>query len=593
MVMSSHNEENQGQKMPDTVKIRQAEEVAENSALLDNDAGEKELEPKNASELATKPEGATGQASLGLRRVVEPQKLETARVAAEASVEIEETKSSEVESMEDFSELLEENESLLERKKCRVGQVVEGSIVQIGSEFVYVDIGAKSEACLPLAEILNPETGKLSQIVGDTIKARVVSVNQNGIHLSRSMRSTGNYALEEAYHAGLAVKATVKGVNKGGYELSVMGQRAFCPLSQISKTFTQEPSEHIGKSYDFKIIKFSKKGRDIVLSRTALQDEERKQQRAELLEKLKVGAVLNGAVTSIHDYGVFVDLGGLDGLIHVSELSFKHVGNPKEFLSVGQEVMVYVLNIEESPKGPKLSLSMKKLEQDPFIEAESWLVVGATVPGIVRRNTKFGSFVELAPGIEGLVHISELSWDRSFKRVDDVVKVGQNVQVSILSIDLEERRIGLSLKDTTPNPWDDAAERYPVGTPLTGIVERIADFGIFVKIEPGLVALLPLSEIGAQTQELRRANVGDTVEAHVIAVDTERLRLTLSTKAEGEESPAPSKKPARRYNDDAPRQRRDNRDSRDRRGAKSEEYREVKGSFASFGDVFSELKKKK
>jgi len=501
--------------------------------------------------------------------------------------------------VEDFSQLLKEQEQSVGEKTFEKGQIVEGVIVQIGSDAAYVNIGAKAEALLPVAELMNPEDGKVSHVVGDTIKAKIIGFDGSCIKLSRSNKVVGSIALEEAWHSGLAVKARVKAVIKGGFELDVHGHRAFCPLSQIQKGKVDNPEELVGQSFDFKIIKFEKKGRDLVLSRTALMADENNIKREEVLAKLKPGMVLDAKVVSLQDYGAFVDIGdGVDGLVHVSEISYQHINHPNELLKVGQEVKVVVLNVEEKKSDKKnarptmkLSLSMKRLESDPFADALENIKVGAHLSGKVVRTTKFGAFVELAPGVEGLVHVSELSWKRN-ARVEDVVKVGDTIEVSVLSVDPDSQRISLSCKSASENPWEVIDNYYKVGQEVTGSVESTTDFGIFVKLEHGITALLPKSEIGEATKDVENSKKGDKLTAKIIVIDTDRKRVTLSTKAEGEKAAAPRRSPRpARHDDDQPREERRPREDRRPRRENSESYDES-ASFNSFGSLFAGLKKK-
>lgn len=486
--------------------------------------------------------------------------------------------------VEDFSKLLQEQEQSVGEKTFEKGMIVEGVIVQIGSEFAYVNIGAKAEAVIPVSEIMNPEDGKVSQVVGDTIKAKIIGFDGSCIKLSRSNKIAGSIALEEAYQAGVAVKARVKAVNKGGFELDVMGHRAFCPLSQIQKGKVENPEEFVGQSFDFKISKYAKKGRDIVLSRTALLDEENRMKREEIMSTIKPGMVLDAKVVSLQDYGAFVDVGGVDGLVHVSEISYQHINHPKELLSVGQDVKVVVLNVEESPKGTKLSLSMKRLEEDPFSNAMDDIKQGAHLTGKVVRTTNFGAFVEIAPGVEGLVHISELSWNRGVKRVEDVVNVGDSVEVTVLSVDPETRRISLSCKGVAENPWASIDNYFKVGDEVTGAVETVADFGVFVKLDHHITALLPKSEIGEASKEVENAKKGDSVTAKIIVIDSERKRVTLSTKAEGEKAPRRAPR--------APREDRPREERRPRRESSNDSSYNESASFNSLGSLFAGLKKK-
>ena len=490
---------------------------------------------------------------------------------------------------EDFSKLLAESgDQMLEQKTFEKGMIVEGIIVQIGAEFAYVNIGAKAEASIAVSELLNPEDGKLSQVVGDTIKAKIIGFENGTIRLSRSGKA-GNIALEEAYQAGVAVKALVKATNKGGFELEVMGQRAFCPLSQIQKGKVEDPNEFVGQSLEFKIIKYAKRGHDIVLSRTALMDDELRMKREEAMSKIEVGAVLDGKVVSIQKYGAFVDVGGVEGLVHVSEISYQHVEHPKEVLSVGQDVKVYVLSLTDKDGKPKLSLSMKKLEADPFDSYVASVEVGSRVTGTVVRNVdKIGSFVDLG-GVEGLVHISELTWDRHITNPDDVVKVGDKIEVTVLGINNEKHRISLSYKGHQSDPWADAVEKYPVGQEVTGKLDSVTNFGIFVKIAPRLTALLPMSELSEESRALTQAAPGTEVTAKVIAVDPAKKRMTLSTRGEGAPAARKPRAPRREDSDEAPRERAPRNNRREREDSNS--YKDD-AKFGTFGDVLAGLKKK-
>ena len=492
------------------------------------------------------------------------------------------------EEVEDFSQLLAEDAQALETKTFEKGMIVEGVIVQIGPEYAYVNIGAKAEASLPVSELLNPEDGKLTHVVGDTIKAKIVGRDASGIKLSRSMKA-GNIALEEAYQSGCAVKALVKATNKGGFELEVMGQRAFCPLSQIQKGKVEDPNAFVGQTLEFKVIKYAKRGHDIVLSHTALQDEENRLKREEILSKIEVGSVLDGKVVSIQDYGAFVDVGGIEGLVHVSEISHKHIKSPKEVLSVGQEVKVYVLAIESTKDKQKLSLSMKRLEEDPFDKLVENLEVGSRVKGTVVRNVdKIGSFVDLG-GVEGLVHISELSWDRRLTNPNDIVKVGQEIEVTILGINRELHRISLSYKGASVDPWKTIEETYSVGQEVKGTIDSVTNFGIFVKLAPRLTALLPMSELTEETHALMQAAAGTEISARVIAIDAGRKRMTLSMRPEGAAPAARSKRaPRKEDRDEAPRAPRGERNGRHEDSSYKEDAK-----FGTFGEVLAGLKKKK
>ena len=506
----------------------------------------------------------------------------------ESTVETEVTSASAPAEEEDFSKLLAESEQNVEQKSFTKGMIVEGVIVQIGSEFAYVNIGAKAEASIAVSELLNPEDGKLSHVVGDTIKAKVIGFEAGAIRLSRSLKA-GNIALEEAYQSGCAVKALVKATNKGGFELEVMGQRAFCPLSQIQKGKVEDPNAFVGQSFDFKIIKYAKRGHDIVLSRTALLDEENRIKREEAMSKIEVGAVLDGKVVSIQPYGAFVDVGGVEGLVHVSEISHQHINHPKEVLSVGQDVKVYVLSLSDKDGKSKISLSMKKLEEDPFDSLCASIEIGSRVTGTVVRNVeKIGSFVDLG-GVEGLVHISELTWDRHITNPDDVVKVGDKIEVTVLGINTEKHRISLSYKGQQTDPWASIEENYPIGQDVTGKIDSVTNFGIFVKVAPRLTALLPMSELGEATRSLTEAAPGTEITAKVIAIDPAKKRMTLSTRDASQPAAARKPRAPRRdeSSDEAPRERAPRKERRDETISYKDDAK-----FGTFGDVLAGLKKK-
>ncbi|MBQ9393920.1 MAG: S1 RNA-binding domain-containing protein [Proteobacteria bacterium] len=509
--------------------------------------------------------------------------------ATESAVETQVTSAPEA-AEEDFSQLLAESNHT-EQKTFTQGMIVEGIIVQISAEYAYVNIGAKAEASIAVSELLNPEDNKLTHAVGDTIKAKIVGFENGAAKLSRTLKA-GNFALEEAYQSGCAVKALVKATNKGGFELEVMGQRAFCPLSQIQKGKVEDPNALIGQSFDFKIIKYAKRGHDIVLSRTALLDDELRLKREEAMAKIEVGNVLDGKVVSLQQYGAFVDVGGVEGLVHVSEISHKHVGHPKEVLSVGQDVKVYVLAIADKDGKSKLSLSMKKLEADPFDTLCESILPGSKITGTVVRNVdKIGSFVDLG-GVEGLVHISELTWDRHITNPDDVVKVGDKIEVTVLGINAEKHRVSLSYKGQQVDPWANAEENYPIGKEVTGKIDSVTNFGIFVKLAPRLTALLPMSELSEATRGWTEAAPGTEITAKVIAVDTAKKRLTLSTRDESQAAPARKprvKREETNKDNDAPRERAP-RNKRDRDDSSS--YKD-EARFGSLGDVLAGLKKKK
>lgn len=435
---------------------------------------------------------------------------------------------------EDFAALFE-REEVRNIRRFTPGESTQGLVVEIGTESVFIDIGAKTEGYLPLIE-LQDENGDLTVKIGDTIRCTVIALEKGGqILLGQKMQRgrASRDAIEMAFNSGIPVEGRVTALNKGGFDVEVMGERAFCPLSQIEVGRTETPEVHIEQTYDFRIVEFSDRGRKFVVSRAALQREVQQAKAADTRATLKVGAHLQGTVRSIQPYGVFVDLGGLDGFVHISEVTHGHVKHPSEVVSEGQTVLVEVMGIEQGPKGERISLSMKGTSLDPWKDAGQWLKMGEVYTGRVGRLAPFGAFVELQAGIEGLIHISELSWEKRIHHPGDVLSEGDQVEVAVVNLDFENKRVGLSLRATRENPWAGISARFASGEVYEGTVERVADFGVFVRLEQGFVGLIPMSELGLPPGQAPSAafKVDDKVSAEVIGVDEERRRITLSRKS--------------------------------------------------------------
>jgi small subunit ribosomal protein S1 len=357
---------------------------------------------------------------------------------------------------EDFATLLAEYEGTgkadKKRREPQLGDELKGRVVSIGRDAVFLDVGGKSDAMIDIIELRDAD-GKLTVQIGDELEGRVVETQGKAgcVVLRRAGgRSAGRADLEQAHQLGLPVEGLVSGVNKGGVEVQISGVRAFCPISQLDLRHVEAAAAYVGQRLSFRITRYEedKRGLNMVVSRRALLEEEARTQADATRGKLEPGVVVRGRVTTIKDYGAFVDIGGLEGMLHVSQLGFQRVAHPKDVLTVGQEIEVQVLKIEKSddPKRPeKISLSLKSLERDPWADVAQRFPEGARVAGQVRRTEPFGAFVELAPGIEGLVHVSELGAKRQVRHAKDVVKAGQAVQVTVLSVDTNARRISLSL----------------------------------------------------------------------------------------------------------------------------------------------------
>ncbi|MEE2790945.1 MAG: S1 RNA-binding domain-containing protein [Acidobacteriota bacterium] len=426
---------------------------------------------------------------------------------------------------EDFAALLA---SSLEPAVFETGQMVQGVVVLIGKDVVFVDVGGKGEATMDRTELQNEE-GQLTVEVGATIEAVVVST-ADGVTLSHKLArgAATQRKLEEAYRAQLPVEGRVEKANKGGYEVEVGGQRAFCPISQIDTRFTSDPEEHIGQLYTFRILEYNEESKNIVISRRALLIEEEREQEAEVRKTIVPGADLPGRIASVQPYGAFVDLGGgIQGLLHVSEMGWSRVSDPTIVVQPGDCVTVRVLGIDDE-KG-KISLGMKQLQTDPWDAAGRSYASGHRQTGTVTRVLDFGAFIELRPGIEALAHVSTFPPSKKRDGWKDAVTVGATVSVEILNVDLEKKRIGVAVieKDLA------RVQTVEAGVRLTGTVERHERYGVFIFLSPGHTGLLPSEETDTPygTDLKRLFPVGTDIEVIVLDVEPDGRRIRLSRKA--------------------------------------------------------------
>jgi small subunit ribosomal protein S1 len=363
---------------------------------------------------------------------------------------------------EDFATLLAESEATQkQRTRIRSGDLVRGRVVAVGGQSAFVAIGAKAEGVIDLAEFRDPETGEVHLAVGDQIEATVTDdgSRSGSILLKRTLGRGGHVPgeLEQALHYGIAVEGVVTGQNKGGFDVQVAGQRAFCPAGQID-VHRSDPAQYVGQRLQFRVTKIEAGGRNIVVSRRQLLEAEAVAKAAETWKHLQLGAVLSGVVTSLRDFGAFVDIGGVEGLIHVSELGHGRAGHPGEVLEVGQTVEAQVVKLEPDATGGRgrVGLSLRALAPDPWQTAAERFPAGVSVKGKVRRLESFGAFVEIAPGLEGLVHVSRLALDRRVSHPRQVVAVGDEVEVTVVSVDPEKRRLALSMAETARRARDAA-----------------------------------------------------------------------------------------------------------------------------------------
>jgi small subunit ribosomal protein S1 len=432
---------------------------------------------------------------------------------------------------EDFAAMFEAS---LKAKRVERGQAVEGTIVAIGTAVAFVDVGGKGEATIEIAE-LKDEDGQLEVAVGDRIQATVIST-VGGLTLSRKLARSAATArqLEDAFHTRLPVEGKVERAVKGGYEVSVARQRAFCPISQID-TMRMDPSAYEGRVFAFRIIEYKEGGKNIVVSRRALLEEEQREGAAATRRSIVAGAVMTGRVTSVRDFGAFVDLGaGVQGLLHVSEMGWSRVSDSSQVVKPGEEITVKVLRVDEDVQ--KISLGLKQLTADPWSTVHATYEVGQVRTGRVTRVAEFGAFVELEPGVEGLAHASTFAPTGRSEGWATSVAAEMTAPFEILSIDLEKKRIGLALVPEGSTRADGAMAAPSAivpGARLTGTVERHEKFGVFVFLAPGRTGLVPMNETGVpkESDVAKAFPVGADIEVVVLEVDASSRRIRLSVKA--------------------------------------------------------------
>lgn len=419
-----------------------------------------------------------------------------------------------------------------------VGQRLNVPIISVGEQSVFVDTGTKIDGVVDKAELLDAE-GHCPFNVGDRLDLYVVEVGEHEVRLSKALAGEGGVSmLREAQQSGLPVEGRVQATCKGGFEIQVLKRRAFCPASQMD-THPVPPeaaAQFVGQELSFLVLRVEDRGRNIVVSRRALLEREHAKAREAFLAAAQPGDVVSGRIVRLTGFGAFVELvPGVEGLVHVSELDWRRVERPEEVVAVGQTLPVKILKIEAPAEGKNLriSLSAKQAGDDPWVARIDQLQEGAVVPAVITRCAPFGAFAELLPGIEGLVHISEMSYARRVNKPEEVVTPGEAVSVRIKSIDRSRRRIALSLREVAGDPWATAAQKYRAGQAVEGTVEKQEKFGLLVNLEPGLTGLVPRSRINEDTdpQRFLKLRPGDAVALVVESVRPEERRLTLAPPA--------------------------------------------------------------
>jgi small subunit ribosomal protein S1 len=432
---------------------------------------------------------------------------------------------------EDFSSLLDESLGL---GGSFEGSVIRGTIVEIDGDFAVVDVGLKSEGRVPVKEFAT--AGRNAEIkAGDTVEVFVERYeDRNGeVVLSRekAKREEAWTLLEKSFQDNQRVTGIIFGRVKGGFTVDLSGAVAFLPGSQVDIRPVRDITPLLGTPQPFQILKMDRSRGNIVVSRRAVLEETRAEQRSELIENLKEGQILEGVVKNITDYGAFVDLGGVDGLLHVTDIAWKRINHPSEALHIGQTVRVQVIRF--NPETQRISLGIKQLDADPWEGVEAKYPVNAKFTGRVTNITDYGAFVELEPGVEGLVHVSEMSWTKKNVHPGKIVSTSQEVEVMVLDVDPQKRRISLGLKQTMNNPWEGFLERFPQGTVVEGEVKNITEFGLFVGLPGDIDGMVHLSDLDWEKSgeaALQNFKKGDVVKAKVLDVDIEKERISLGIK---------------------------------------------------------------
>ena len=425
-------------------------------------------------------------------------------------------------------------EDSLTHQDMRAGEVITAEVVRVDYNFVVVNAGLKSESFIPVDEFKNDQ-GEIEAKPGDFVSVAIESL-ENGfgdtlLSRDKAKRLASWMALEKALDSGDQISGTITGKVKGGLTVMTNGIRAFLPGSLVDTRPVKDTTPYEGKTFEFKVIKLDRKRNNVVVSRRAVVEASMGEERAKLLETLKEGTIVTGVVKNITDYGAFVDLGGIDGLLHITDLAWRRVRHPSELISVGQEITAKVLKFDQEKN--RVSLGVKQLGEDPWVGLSRRYPSGTRLFGKVTNITDYGAFVEVEQGIEGLVHVSEMDWTNRNISPQKVVALGEEVEVMVLEIDEDRRRISLGMKQCKPNPWEEFSLNHKKGDKVSGAIKSITDFGVFIGLPGGIDGLVHLSDLSwneAGEEAVRKFKKGDELEAVVLAIDLERERISLGVK---------------------------------------------------------------
>ena len=517
----AEEQEGQVEKVETTAKEEtQAQESAEDTLETTEDQEPQQVDVKADAQDETETQDSE-EVVVELAADTEAQPVDS-QVAVEEKDQVDSIKE------ESFQELYEES-----LKSIKEGEVVRGNIIQVTDDYVMVDIGYKSEGQIRISEFTDEE-GAVSAKVGDEVDVLLeYHEDENGeIVLSKEKAAKIKVwdEISKIYKDDGVIEGRIVSKVKGGLSVDI-GVQAFLPGSQVDLRPVRNLDSLIGQQCQFKILKYNKKRRNVVLSRRVLLEKEREELKSDTLDRLEEGKVLEGVVKNITEYGVFVDLGGIDGLLHITDMSWGRVGHPSEMCSIGDSIEVMVLNFD--PEKERVSLGLKQLTEDPWSSVDARYPEGGRVTGRVVSLTDYGAFVELEPGIEGLIHVSEMSWTAKVRHPSKVVSVGDIVEAVVLNLNKENKRISLGMKQVEPNPWDVIGEKYPVGTTIQGKIKNITDFGLFIGIDEGIDGLVHISDL-SWTKRIKHPSElykkGEELQAIVLNIDKENERFSLGVK---------------------------------------------------------------
>jgi small subunit ribosomal protein S1 len=427
-----------------------------------------------------------------------------------------------------------------DRTDMQVGDKVRGKIISISNDTIFVDIGNKIDGVVETAEMLD-KNKQMPHKEGDTVELYVVGLSDDEIRLSKALSGAGSFdLLKEAHQNAVPVEGKILETCKGGLRVEVMGRKAFCPASQIDINFVENLEDYVGQTYQFLINQVDARDKNVVISRRALLSQELEKSKKQFLTGLQSGDVVDGRITKLMPYGVFVELhSGVDGLVHVSELSWSRVEDPQTFGSPGEPVRVKVIDIEklDTSDAVKISLSIKQVTDDPWLSADDRFRVGDKVKGKVTRCAKFGAFVEIAAGIEGLVHISEMSYQKRILKPEEIVTPDDSVFVLVKDLDLANRKIALSIRDAEGDPWGDVPQKYKVGQAVEGVIEKKEKFGYFINLSPGVTGLLPKSKISQSphSNDIEKLKEGNAIPVVIAEISSKERKMTLTPGMSGDE----------------------------------------------------------